>query len=76
MTGEAAGTHSAGGIRYLRAIEDPDGGWQCRVGRRGLDEHECLDDALAHLRSAAESVDGSTTVQIVVHAVDMRPEFL
>ena len=54
---------------FFRAVETPEGLWECRHGRRVVfDEHHELHDAVDHLRSLADAREHS--VEIFVHWLD------
>ncbi len=52
---------------FLRAIEQPEGGWACSHGRTVYDRHEGLPDALEHLRGIAETM---VPAELFVHWLD------
>jgi hypothetical protein len=58
---------------FLRAMEQQDGGWQCRWGSHTYDVHNDLGEALAHLRELATLI---TPSELFVHRADGTTEHL
>jgi hypothetical protein len=59
-------------VFFVHAVEESDGRWTCQRGRQRLDpsmgHHPHVDDALAHLREVAQTLEGA--IQIVLHFAD------
>jgi hypothetical protein len=53
---------------FYRAIETPEGRWECRHGARLFDDHTTLDQALGHLRALV--AEQGSAGQIFVHDRD------
>jgi hypothetical protein len=52
---------------FLRAIQQPDGGWDCRHGRTVFDRHDELPEALEHLRDIAVTM---APAELFIHQLD------
>jgi hypothetical protein len=52
---------------FLRAIQQADGGWDCRYGRTVFDRHDELPEALEHLRDIAATM---APAELFVHRLD------
>lgn len=53
---------------FLRAVEFPDGNWECRQGNRVLDRHPTFQDAVAHLSEFARELGAE--VLIIAHRLN------
>jgi hypothetical protein len=52
-------------VWFLHISEDAAGQWACSHGRRHLDTHDVLEDAIAHLHAYATTMTGA--VEVMVH---------
>lgn len=59
---------------YLRAIEQPDGQWECRFGRETLGLRPDLVSALHHLVEVATAQGGRHLFELYLHHLDGRIE--